>query len=397
MPNIKRILKVAMLVVDANDAGGSSNRDTTRIGPVLHPAVDNLLEGLSHRDDVQIDVLYGKQNPTPEESRQTGAIRYVPVPYKRLPVPGMGGAYLGRAVALLREVKRRNPDVVHAQGTERESGLVAAFCGFPSVVTLHGNLSEIARTMKATPFSYFWSAAKLERWALPRVMMVHCISTHTQKSVEALAKKTWIIPNAVANDYFEVHNRPSMSPSVICIAGIAEWKNQLTLVEACDRLHDEFPDTKVDFFGACNTTSPYGKSFIDSLTARPWCHFHGQSSKKTMLEAMETATCSVLPSLMENCPVSILESMAAGVVVLGANVGGIPDLIESKRTGLLFDPHDNQELGNLLVTIHRDRENMALFARAGRADAAKRFSIQAVTEAHIEMYRSLLISKQSDE
>ena len=116
-----------------------------------------------------------------------------------------------------------------------------------------------------------------------------------------------------------------------------------------------------------------------------------------MLEAMETATCSVLPSLMENCPVSILESMAAGVVVLGANVGGIPDLIESKRTGLLFDPRDNQELGNLLVTIHRDRENMALFARAGRADAAKRFSIQAVTEAHIEMYRSLLISTQPDE
>jgi glycosyltransferase involved in cell wall biosynthesis len=397
MPDKQRILKVSMLVVDANDAGGSSNRDTTRIGPVLHPAVDNLLEGLSHRDDVQIDVLYGRQNPTPEESRENGAVRYIPVPYKKIPIPGMGGAYAGRTFALLKEVKRRSPDLVHAQGTERESGLVAALAGFPSILTLHGNLTEIAKSMGASPFSYFGLASRLERFALGRVSGVHCISKHTQTSVAGKSCRTWIIPNAVANDYFGIVNRPSANPSVVCISGIAEWKNPLALVKASGQLHNEFPDATVDFYGACDITSPYGKAFLDALTTREWCHFHGQSSKSTMIEALETASCSVLPSLMENCPVSILESMAAGVVVLGANVGGIPDLIESKRTGLLFDPRDNQELGNLLVTIHRDRENMALFARAGRADAAKRFSIQAVTEAHIEMYRSLLISKQSDE
>jgi glycosyltransferase involved in cell wall biosynthesis len=388
-PAVKK-LKVAMLVVDANNADDSSNRDITRLSPVVHPAIENLLEGLSHRDDVDIEVLYGSRNLSLSEVRQTGAIRYVPVPYKKLPIPGMGGAYLGRAIALLRELKRRNPDLVHGQGTERESGLVAACYRIPSILTLHGNLSEIARSLQAQPFSYFWIAAKLEQWVLPKVTLIHCISAHTRESVCRKAKETAIIPNAVAEAFFKVERQPVSHPSVICMAGITEWKNPLVLVKASDSLHRYDPKTKIHFYGYCNPEHPYGRAFLEALESRPWCVHHGHSTQATLLNALASATCSVLPSKQENFGLALAESMAAGVAVLGANVGGIPDVIQNEVTGLLFDPDKPDELAQLLIDLHADKGKMQRLVDAGRAEAIRRFSIESVTAAHLQMYHELL-------
>ena len=57
------------------------------------------------------------------------------------------------------------------------------------------------------------------------------------------------------------------------------------------------------------------------------------------------AVCSVLPAVWyENCPFSVLESHALGVPVIGSNMGGIPELIEDGKTGLIFDAGDAQAL-----------------------------------------------------
>ena len=383
-------LRVAMLVVDANDVKGLTHQDANLESPVLHTAVANLLSGIQSSKDVEIYVLYGRKNAAPKEARHEGAVRYVPVQYKPVPFLGMGGSLLARTLALLSALRTLKPDLVHGQGTERESGLVAASCFFSSVITLHGNLSEIAKTMKAKPFSYFWLAAKLERWALPRVTMVHCISTHTQKSVEALAQKTWVIPNAASPEFFKVERLANSYPTVVCMAGIAEWKNPLVLVKASDSLHRYDPKTEIHFYGYCDPEHPYGRAFLEALESRPWCVHHGHSTQATLLNALASATCSVLPSLMENCPVSILESMAAGVAVLGANVGGIPDVIQNEVTGLLFDPDKPAELAQLLIDLHSDKGKMQRLAAAGRAEAIRRFSIESVTAAHLQMYHELL-------
>ncbi len=379
-----------MLVVDMNDTRSSSHNGDLPKSPVLHTAIHNILSGLQERDDVEITVLYGRQEIAQGGARVEGSIHYLPVLYKPLPLRGMGGAMLGRTYSLLRKLRELKPDLVHGQGTERESGLVAACCFFPSLITLHGNLSEIAKIMKAKPFSYFWLAAKLERWSLPRVDMVHCLSSHTQQSVASIAEHTRIIPNAVAAPYFLVDRKVTNHPSVVCMAGISEWKNPQLLIEASDKLHLKYPDTKIHFYGACSPDHPYGRTFLESIQERAWCVYHGQSSQNTLLDALATATCSVLPSLMENCPLSILESMAAGVPVLGANVGGIPDIIKHNITGLLFDPNCANELADQLIRLHADPSLMQQLATAGKNSAIQRFSIESVSKEHIDMYRQTI-------
>jgi len=383
-----------MAVPDANDVSGAAHRDKERQSPILHSAMHNLLIGLRDFEDIEVEVAYGRMNPEMGEDRWDGCIHYTPVRYKPIPIPGMGGPYIARTMALLRHIKRRNPDVVHGQGTERESGLVAALCGRPSVLTLHGNFREIAASMNFPYLSYFRFAAMIESFCLPRVSGVHCISSATKRSVEAKAKQTWVIPNAVHEDFFKLERKTGSHPYVICVAGISEWKNQLLLVEASDQLHLAFPDLEVHFIGTCHESSSYGKEFLESIRNRPWCHHHAQCHRDEILRHMEKTTCSVLPSTQENFGLVVAEALAAGIPCLGSNIGGIPDIISPGVDGELFDPTSVEELAQQLIKTHMDHRMVSRYAAEGKISAQRRFSSRAIANAHIVMYHEILAKKE---
>lgn len=381
-------IRIAMLVIDANESSFTRS-DSSKPSPVLHPAEESLLLGLSKIEDIEIDIIYAKADPHPEDSRKVGNCVFVPVPYKPVGLANLRSRYVGRLLALLQYMRGHRHDVIHAQGTERECGLVASLIRGNSLITLHGNLTEIAKTLRARPFSYFWMAAVLETWALRRVSGIHCISSHTQESVANLTKRTWVIPNAVAPVWYHVVRNPSREPWVVCVADITEWKNPILLAKASDALHGRFPQAQVHFFGACHETHPYGRAFLTEIESRPWCVFHGKSTADTLRQALSSATCAVLPSKQENFGLALAEAMAAGVPVLGADVGGIPDVVRNNITGVTFDPNDASVLGELLVSLHLNPEEMDRLAASAHEEAIRRFSVKVVADAHASMYREL--------
>lgn len=77
--------------------------------------------------------------------------------------------------------------------------------------------------------------------------------------------------------------------------------------------------------------------------------FAGYQNTETLMRLLSKCTFSVLPSeWYENCPMSILESMAMGKPVVGARIGGIPELIDDGQDGLLFDSGDALDLAEKL-------------------------------------------------
>ena len=82
------------------------------------------------------------------------------------------------------------------------------FSGFPNVLTIHGNMRLIAKINNAKPFSHGWLTARLEGFTIPRSLGVVCITTYTQKAVEDLARRTWVLPNAVDAAFFEISAAP---------------------------------------------------------------------------------------------------------------------------------------------------------------------------------------------
>ena len=167
----------------------------------------------------------------------------------------------------LREIK---PDVVHGQGTERYCALAAVLSGFPNVLTIHGNMRELARLHRARPFSFDWLAARLERFTLPRSGGVFCNSHYTQRLVSGLALRTWLVPNAVRGSFFSAPTagQPSLPPILLNIGVICPRKSQNEILEVAARLHRRQAQFQIHFMGLLDKRGPGTALFSAGASGR---------------------------------------------------------------------------------------------------------------------------------
>ncbi len=80
--------------------------------------------------------------------------------------------------------------------------------------------------------------------------------------------------------------------------------------------------------------------------------FVGYQTGNALQRLIEDASFSVIPSqAYENCPMSVLESLAVGTPVIGSRLGGIPELIEDGEDGLHFTPGDAEDLAQKMLFL----------------------------------------------
>ena len=381
--NPRAKLKLALLQIDAREAW----REYDRPAPYFGTAPEALLQGLIDLPDLEVHVVscIQKVMVCPEKLAPN-------VWYHGLLVPKLGWlrtGYQGCIRAVRRKLKEIQPDIVHGQGTERDCALSAICSGFPNVVTLHGNMRLIAEVNRVRPFSYGWLAAKLETFTIPRTAGVVCITGYTQRAVPDLARRTWVLPNAVDGSFFDVQPAPATEPVLLVVGQIMHRKNVNAFIRALDPLAARRKFSVV-FLGSFAKDDPYTQEFHQLLAARPWCRFGGFASRGQLKQHLRDATMLVLPTLEDNCPMCVLEAMAASVPVIASRVGGVPDLIEDKVTGLFCDP---AEAGSMRGEVERLLDDAALLARlrdAAKTRARERFHPDVIARRHLEIYREVL-------
>ncbi len=97
--------------------------------------------------------------------------------------------------------------------------------------------------------------------------------------------------------------------------------------------------------------------------------FVGYKSGRELIKLLEGASFTILPSeCYENCPMSILESLAVGTPVIGSRSGGIPELIEEEQDGLSFETGNP---GDLADKMNKLWSGMNLRAEMGKRGAEK--------------------------
>ena len=103
--------------------------------------------------------------------------------------------------------------------------------------------------------------------------------------------------------------------------------------------------------------------------------FLGHLDKSRLSELVEDSEYAVVPSeWYENCPYAVLELMAAGKPVIAANHGGLSELIEHERTGLLFEPKNSDQLAATIRRLVDDPEMGQRLGSAARRTAEREFS-----------------------
>lgn len=169
-----------------------------------------------------------------------------------------------------------------------------------------------------------------------------CLDKHLEHR-PGLAAKSSVLYNFVQPDA-----QPGLPaeglPTLLFAGRLAPEKGLPLLCEAVSRRHD----LRLQVAGA----GPLEESLRQRFAGSPSIEFLGKLDSAALQQRMRAAWCAVVPSeWYENNPMSILESMACGTPVLGARIGGIPELVKPGQTGWLFEPSSMESLGTALDQV----------------------------------------------
>jgi glycosyltransferase involved in cell wall biosynthesis len=378
-------MRLALITTDNRE----DRRDYTSKLPWFGTAVQALLDGFAELpDQIEVHVLSCTRAHLPSPLQLAANITFHSVH-----VPAwawLKTAYLGNILAVRRCLASLRPDIVHGQGTERDCSLNAVFSGYPNVITVHGNMRCLAGLSGASTFSFAGLTALLESLALRTCGGVVCLSRHTQNLVSPLAKRNWIIANAVDPAFLAIQPGKSATPPVILIVGdITPNKNQLAFLKAIAPLRAEM-EFEVRLFGKCDAAHPHTAKLLDFASHHPWCTIGGFLDRATLRKEMAEASLLALPSLEENLPMVILEAMAASLPVAASSVGGIPDLIVEHSTGMLFDPLQADSIRAAVRHLLEHPQDRQKMTSAARHLAFENHHPVEIGRQHLEVYREAL-------
>lgn len=174
---------------------------------------------------------------------------------------------------------------------------------------------------------------------------------------------------------------------VFCSGRVQPYKGMQTLVDAVALLCGEgVGDVELVVAGE----GPYLHELRGRAARHGLANVHFLGRRTDVPSLLPGATIAVVPSLWEEAfGLAVVEAMAAGVPLVASRTGGIPELVEEGRTGMLVPPGDARALANALRLLLDDPGLRGAMAVQGPITARRRFSLD---RAAADLYA--LVSRQ---
>jgi glycosyltransferase involved in cell wall biosynthesis len=379
-------MKIAFLTGDNREPF----RQYSKTAPFFGTAPEALLQGFADLPGVEVHVISGTRRPMTSPEKLAPNIWF-----HSFYVPRLGWTptmFFGCARAVQKLLKKIQPDIVHGQGTERDCAISAVFSKFPNVLTIHGNMAELARMFRAPLASYGWRAGKLETIALRRTAGVFCNSEYTENLVKPRAKKTWRVPNALRQGFFDAPRKtfpPAGKFVLVNVGVISERKRQVELLDVARRLHERGLDFEIQFVGALGTSdAAYCARFQEKLGAAAGYarHFPNKSTAE-LIECFDAADALVHFPSEEAFGLAAAEALARDLKLFGAALGGLQDIASGVAAAELFDAGDWDGLtASIAGWMQQPKSRVNGASEVIRA----RYHPRVVAVRHVEIYREVL-------
>lgn len=178
-------------------------------------------------------------------------------------------------------------------------------------------------------------------------------------------------------------------PELLVARNLEALYDNATALRAFARLRQQHPGARLTVAG----TGPEAealRALAEQLGLAEAVRFAGRLDPEQMAAAYRRCRASINPSLADNSPNSVLESLASGVPVVSTDVGGVPYLVRDGETALLVPPRDPEAMAAALLRLLAEPELHARLRSAGLAH------VQGYTWARIgpqlaAHYRRLLL------
>lgn len=289
--------------------------------------------------------------------------------------------------------KRSHYDIIHChllQGFHSIAGVIMKYVFKKKVIILvgaTGQLSDFLLIQQGLCGRFLlWIIRKADT-----VITLCTVSTQEALSAGFAPRQISQIPNGVDTSFFiPAHSLPT-APRLLFIGRLDHMKGVDVLLQCLASLRLKNSVLPCDILG----TGPL-KETLQTMAAdlqiADQVNFPG--SITTILPYLQRASCFVFPSRSEGMPNVLLEAMACALPIIATAVGGIPDIIQHGRNGVLIPPDDVEALASALCSLTADHDFASRLGNQARRDAEEFFSLEKVTERYICLYNTLLTNNK---
>jgi glycosyltransferase involved in cell wall biosynthesis len=176
-------------------------------------------------------------------------------------------------------------------------------------------------------------------------------------------------------------------PRLLCVGRLIPIKGHIVLLRAFAEAKRAVPELELDIAGR-GPLEPALRAFARELGIADSVRFLGYVAP--VADAIERTTIVVVPSLGEGFGMVALEAMERARPVIAAEIGGLGELVQHGRTGLLVRPGDPAPLRDAIVELARDPARAAAMGAAGRERALAHFPQDRCTDRTELLYEAAL-------
>jgi hypothetical protein len=314
--------------------------------------------------------------------------------------PGAGACWrVGRAARRL--VRDHALDVVEFPNWEGYGLLFLRTARTPTVVRLHTSSRESQAIDGTPPTRWHRWDVRRERW---QARWADAVVTHSDAHRRLMVEETGLpaesirlIPHGV-----EVHpnflrpRRPDQPPTVVYLGRLEHRKGTVELLRAVPKVLTAVPDARFVLIGSDRPHCPGGRTHAEYLAAefpagvRARITLAGRLPQPEVDRWLQTADVFVAPSRYESFGLIFAEAMRWGTPVVGTTAGGIPEVVEHDRSGVLVPPESPAELAAAVAGLLADPERRGRLGAAGRRRVETEFGTETMVGRVENLYADVI-------
>ncbi len=172
---------------------------------------------------------------------------------------------------------------------------------------------------------------------------------------------------------------------VLFLGRICKDKGVTELLEAMDRIHEKKPSARL-YIGGVFEDDSYTAEFEKRSV---YVKYLGWVEKEEKDRAFSECGIVAVPSYFEGFGLTVIEGMLRGCCIVASDVGGIPEIVEDGRDGLLVKPKDSVSLEEALLKVMDKEIDVDSMVRGGREKVLEKYSAELIVQRIVEIYEKL--------
>jgi glycosyltransferase involved in cell wall biosynthesis len=286
---------------------------------------------------------------------------------------------------LIKFLRREKPDIVHTHlfGGDTWGRTAAILARVPVIISTEHN----------TNLDEGWTKRKVKKFFSFFTKKIVAVSEAVRNYSVAVdhikAKKITVIPNGIdISQFADITEKKFSNPPVIGVIGRLEpQKGHEYLFEALN-LIKAIP--WVLWVVGDGSLKNELERLAKDLSLRERIIFLG--ARKNIPEILSQVDIFVMPSLWEGLGLALLEAAAAGKPVVASRVGGVPEIIENGKTGILVEAKNVKSLADGLEHVLLGENEAAEMGQRARAAVAEKFSAGKMIGLYEKLYKNILLA-----